>query len=760
LIEQVRACFASLFTDRAILYRLQQGFSHQAVALSVVVQQMVRSRASGILFTADPVSGHRGIASIDAGFGLGEALVSGLVEADLYRVDKRDGRILEVRIGDKALAIEAEPGGGTRRRALSDEERRARVLSDAQIRSLVELGSRIEAHYGSPQDIEWCLAEDRLFVVQARPITSLFPVPEPRPSAGGFSVYLSFGHAQVMPMAMPPMAISIWRIFFPFGRPEGPSAVNPYMISAGGRLFVDVTALMRLGITRRRLPEVFTAADRQMAEALREVVSREDFLSRAGRSDRVRLSALLRLMGPVLARVPRWLLLERPEGATEVMWARFAAHLEEERREVAQAAPGAPQLQVARAVLSRLVDGVILTIPPLLISGLLSLRILKAMGGDAKDLEALGRGLSGNVTTDMDLAVGDLADAVRRAPGILSRLREGARLSALSGAEGLEGAEAFLKAWGDFLRRYGMRGPREIDISRPRYRDDPSPILMAVVGNLEHEEAGAHRAKHRRLQEEGEAAAERLVAGASRGLLGGLKGALARRMVRVARSYLPLREHPKLVLIHVLDLVRAAVLSAADLLVSEGRLSAREDVWFLGLDELLSALSQPELELQSMVAERKADFVHFERLTPPRLITSDGEIVKAPARRGGAPEGALVGVGVSGGVAEGLARVVLDPAREVLGAGEILVAPFTDPGWTPLFINARGLVMEVGGLLTHGSVVAREYGIPAVVSVDGATRRIETGQRIRVDGDRGFVEILGELPSPISLASAAAPRDK
>jgi len=288
-------------------------------------------------------------------------------------------------------------------------------------------------------------------------------------------------------------------------------------------------------------------------------------------------------------------------------------------------------------------------------------------------------------------------------------------------------------------------------MTRPRFRDDPTPLLQVIVGNLARVEPGAHRAHHARLLAEGEQAMARIVAAAPV-----LYRPIARRLARMSRALLAIREHPKFHLIRYLDLARGAAQGGGAALVRAGRIDAPDDVFFFDLEELERALAGDAAlphDLRPLVAERRADWEHARRLTPPRVITSEGEVVTAHHDGAALPDGALAGSAASAGVVEGVAHVILDPTRAVLAAGEILVAPFTDPGWTPLFINAAGLVMEVGGLMTHGSVVAREYGIPAVVCVPDATRRIKSGQRIRVDGNRGCVELLD--PAPSNGATAA-----
>ena len=225
ILEHISRCWASLFTERAVTYRLRNGFDHRLVHMAVVVQQMVFPQAAGVLFTADPVTSNRKVASVEASFGLGEALVSGLVNADIYKV--RDGEVVAKAIATKQIAIHASPAGGTQEVAIEPERQEQPALTDAQVVRLAQLGRRIEAHFGHPQDIEWCLVDEGFQIVQSRPITTLFPIP----AAGDQEnhVFVSVGHEQMMTDAMKPLGISFWQLTTP--RP---------MYVAGGRLFVDV----------------------------------------------------------------------------------------------------------------------------------------------------------------------------------------------------------------------------------------------------------------------------------------------------------------------------------------------------------------------------------------------------------------------------------------------------------------------------------------------------------------------------------------
>ena len=744
LLDKLRACWVSLFTDRAILYRMQNDFAHREVALSVVVQRMLQPQVSGILFTADPVSGHRQIATIDASYGLGEALVQGLVTPDHYRVNKRNGEILAANVADKQLAIQPDPAGGVVEQQLAPAQRNARVLDDMQVGTITELGKRVEAHYGQPQDIEWSLQDGELFLLQTRPITSLYPLPKPPPPDDALRVFISLSHAQVMTDPMPPLSISIWRLLLPFGISDSPGKLNPYVCSAGGRMYVDISPLLHHPVAKHMLSRFLNVADVLIANAVKTLIQRDEFKNSAVQlTDKVHTPRLLRWVLPILLQGMARLWILPPEGAIEEINQRLDAYLQANRARIEKASPGAERLRLVQDWLGRIFIEAALPLPPYLVAGVFANGLVGRLThgrAEQSDLNALGRGLEGNVTTMMDLEVGDLADKARESPELVAQLRSGQ--ASLDTLADLPGSGPFLSALAAFLERYGMRGPAEIDLSRARWSDDPSSLFQAIAGSLYIEEVGRHRVYHQRLVAEGQAAATRLVAVARAGPLGWIRAALVRRLVRVTRELLPIREHPKFMLVRAMHIAKQAILAGAAMLVEQGRLAMQDDVWFLTLPELVAALEDQDEELKTRIATRQEAHVQAAHLTPPRVMTSLGEIPAVRYERDDLSPGALPGTSVSAGVVEGVARVILDPSAEVLNVGEILVAPFTDPGWTPLFINAAGLVMEVGGVMTHGSVVAREYGIPAVVGVLNATKRIQTGQQICVDGDAGYVRVL------------------
>ncbi len=741
LLDAVRKCWVSLFTDRAIIYRCQNGFSHQDVQLSVVVQQMVMAEFSGVLFTADPLTGHRHTLSIDASFGLGEALVGGLVSPDSYRVDKRKRAILDRQIADKLVAIFPQKDGGTHKETLSDAQRAQPVLTDDQVLSLADLGGRVEAHYGSPQDIEWAIAEEQIYLLQARPITALYPIEGLSSPDDSLHIYFSAGHQQMMTNAMSPLSMSIMKCVIP-GRRAQNQLESAHVYSSGGRLFMDITPALRHPILRKIVFGALAQFDALAPEGLQIAMERPEFQRPHGLSLSFPMfRGILHLVYRILSNV-WWRDLTGTVRAVDNM---VAQRVQDVKTELNGLPAGEAQI---RAIIQRMNSllFVVLNWAPQFIAAEIARRLMVRIGrrwADPADLEAFNLGLPGNVVTDMNLAVGDLAGVARRSPQLVvffDQLGDNSQ-AWLAQAAQTEGSDPFFQAWEAFILRYGARGPSEIDIKMPRWYEEPLPLLQ-VIANYLQKEPGSHRAQHQMLAQARQKAVSRLLSGAHHGFWGWLRKRLVRRLIHVVHHGGVLREHHKFMMVQILRTVKEVVKKTAVQLTDTQKLSHPDDIWFLSLPELVTIWAEDAFDAAALIPARRADLARFQKMTPPLIITSDGESPVVNYHVADAPPGALVGNPVSAGVVEGTARVIRDPQKETLLPGEILVAPFTDPGWTPLFINAGGLIMEVGGMMTHGSVVAREYGIPAVVGVRAATQTLQTGQQVRIDGNRGVIEIL------------------
>jgi pyruvate,water dikinase len=361
--------------------------------------------------------------------------------------------------------------------------------------------------------------------------------------------------------------------------------------------------------------------------------------------------------------------------------------------------------------------------------------------GEENAADVLTQSVPGNVTSEMGLALLDVADVIRPHAEVVAFLREVTDDGFLDELPALPGGREASDAIRSYLDQYGMRCVGEIDITRPRWSERPTALLPVLLGNVDNFEPGASRRRFEQGQREA-AEKERDLLTRLRALPDGEgKAEETKSVIDVLRTFIGFREYPKYGMISRYLVYKQALLAEADRLVLAGVIRDREDVFHLRFQEFHEAVRTGKVDEQ-LIRRRAEEFRAYEALTPPRVLTSDGEALSGTYRREDAPEGALVGLPVSTGTVEGRARVVLDITGADLEAGDILVTAFTDPSWSPVFVTIAALVTEVGGLMTHGAVVAREYGLPAVVGVQHATRRIRDGQRIRVNGTNGYVEIL------------------
>jgi rifampicin phosphotransferase len=721
ILQHVSRCWASLFTERAVTYRLRNGFDHRKLHMAVVVQQMVFSHAAGILFTADPITGNRKTAVVEASFGLGEALVSGLVNADAYKV--RDSEIVAKAVATKQLAINALPAGGTQEQAIDPARQEQPALTDAQVVELAQLGRRIEAHFGCPQDIEWCRADDGFQIVQSRPITTLFPTPARDDREN--HVYVSVGHPQMMTDPMRPLGISMWQL----------TAMAP-MYEAGGRLFVDVTRALASPASRAGLLGVMGRGDPLIRDALETVVERGDFLPALPADGPA--SAVPPGAGPPspVETDPAIVtgLIERTEASTAAL-----------RRDIrSRSGPALFDFLLTAFEEHKRVLGDPLSMQAIM-AGIEATwwlnEQLQEWLGEKNAADTLTLSAPNNVTSEMGLALLDVADIIRPYPDVVAFLQDVDDDGFLDDLPKLPGGLEARDAIGAYLARYGMRCVGEIDITRPRWRERPTTLVPVILDNVRKFEPGA--AKRRFEQGRQQATRKELeVLERLRALPDGeAKADETKRMIDRVRTFIGYREYPKYAIISRYFIYKQALLEEAERLVQAHVLAEKEDIFYLRFSEFHEVARTNQVDEQ-LIRQREDAFESYQALTPPRVLTSDGEGIAGAYRRDDVPAGALVGLAVSAGTVEGRARVILDMAEADLEADDILVTAFTDPSWSPLFVAITGLVTEVGGLMSHGAVIAREYGLPTVVGVEQATRLIKDGQRIRVNGTDGYVEIL------------------
>ena len=724
ILTHISKCWASLFTERAVIYRLQNGIDHRKVHMSVVVQKMVFPQAAGIMFTADPVTSNRKVLAIDASFGFGEAMVTGLVNADIYKVC--NGEVIDKKISTKKLAIYALTDGGTKEQETPLERQNMQAVTDEQILQLERLGRKIEEHFGCPQDIEWCLVNDTFYIVQSRPITTLYPIPESNDEEN--HVYVSVGHQQMMTDALKPLGMSIFQL----------TSFGP-RFKAGGRLFVDVTPMLASLDSRKMLIEAMGQHDPLIKDALITIIQRGDFIKSlpndidTGKSNKGTSPVDFQTQTEIDPRIVSDL-IKLSEASIE------------ELKQIIQTKSG-----------SDLVDFILDDIQQLkkILFDPQSTKVYMAAInastwinekmdewlGEKNASDTLSRSVPNNITSEMGLALLDVADVIRPYPEVINYLQHVKDDKFLDELVKFDGGQEIKDAINAFLNKYGMRCVGEIDITKTRWSEKPTTLIPMILSNIKNFEPNASNQRFEQGRQEALKKEQELLDQLKQLPGGEQKAKETKRMIDTIRNFIGYREYPKYGMVNRYFVYKQALLKEAEQLVQEGVIYKKEDIYYLTLEELREVVRTNKLDYH-IINKRKDEYKLYEKLTPPRVITSDGEIIAGEYKRDNLPSEAIVGLPVSSGVVEGRARVILNMEDADLEDSDILVTSFTDPSWTPLFVSIKGLVTEVGGLMTHGAVIAREYGLPAVVGVENATTLIKDGQRIRVNGTEGYVEIL------------------
>ena len=797
LTDAVVQCWSSLWTARAIGYRARNEIPQEDVSLAVVVQKMVEAEVSGVMFTANPLSGKRDEIVIDATFGLGEALVSGQVEPDNYvvamppsqpspserssqfspmRGELEGGKIKSKTLGAKATIIRGQRDGGISTE--NTDNANIQALPNEAILQLAEIGQQIQKEYDFPQDIEWAYLTpsqpspergrsklsplsyrtegDTFYILQSRPVTSLHPIPA---NLAALPLRLLFGFHVVQGILEPltPLGVQTMQSVLAggalaFGKDYDHNTQNTFY-EAGERLWIDITPIVQHPIGQKNYPKAIGAIDPAVGQIIGKLIAESEFPPQHKRPTPKGIFNLLKFIIPFWGRVIHY--WRNPEEGAEyffkIMDAKIAAAQaktiptgnlwDDYRNHLAlwhEARLIFPYTVVPQGI-SAIVAGMV----PFF--GILQ-RFSKAVGEPQLYLE-ISRGLPHNVTTEMDLflwktAQNIQADAESRltfADTSAFQLASDFQQNALPGIAQQSVAQ--------FMSLYGMRGLGEIDMGRKRWREEPLHIIQTLQSYLKITDPDlAPDVVFARGAEAAELAGKRLETKA-RSLKGGrLKSRLVRWAVSRYRPLAGLREAPKFFAVQMLGIIREGLLESGKSLVAENLLAQEEDLFFLKIQELEEIAEKETIgeEIREKIsARRELCAREMRRKQLPRVLLSDGRAFFEGMRSADNSDG-VFGDPVSPGMVEGRVRVVLNPHETQLQVGEILVCPGTDPAWTPLFLAAGGLVMEVGGLMTHGSVVAREYGIPAVVGVHEATTRLKTGMMIRVDGGSGVIEIMEE----------------
>lgn len=686
-----------------------------------------------------------------------EAMVSGLVNTDIYKVC--NGKVIDKKISTKKLAIYALKYGGTKEQEIEPERQNRQALTDEQILQLEHMGRKIEEHFGRPQDIEWCLVDDTFYIVQSRPITTLYPIPEANDEEN--HVYVSVGHQQMMTDPLKPLGMSLFQL----------TSFGP-RFKAGGRLFVDVTHMLASPDSRKMLLDAMGQHDPLIKDALITIIERGDFIKSLPNDKQEQSSGK---SNKSVSSADSQAQIENDPTIVSDLIKSSQTSIEELKHNI-QRKSGSDLFDFILEDIKELKK--ILFNPQ---SSAVYMAAINASSWinekmdewlDEKNAaDTLSQSVPNNITSEMGLALLDIADVIRPYPEVIDYLQHVKDDKFLDELAKFDGGQETQDAIYDYLNKYGMRCSGEIDITKTRWSEKPTTIVPMILSNIKNFEPNASNRKFEQGRQEALKKEQELLDRLKQLPDGEQKAKETKRMIDLIRNFIGYREYPKYGMVNRYFVYKQALLKEAEQLVRANVIHEKEDIYYLTFEELhevvrtnkldylgcrgeqqsalCSATSpgclveqQAELATRQIISKGQDEYKLFEKLTPPRVITSDGEIIAGEYKRENLPAEAIVGLPVSSGVIEGRARVILNMEDADLEEGDILVTAFTDPSWTPLFVSIKGLVTEVGGLMTHGAVIAREYGLPAVVGVENATKLIKDGQRIRVNGTEGYVETL------------------
>ncbi len=746
ILEAVRVAFSSSLDYRVLAYKSQHGFDIQDPRIAVIIQQQIDSTASGVAFSLNPLNNDYDEAVFNANFGLGESVVSGICTPDTIVVDKVTMRVKEHILGAKEERIFLNKDGGTNTRQ-DDAAAKEFAISDGHVLSLTRHIKTLEEVFQKPVDVEWALHGDQEYILQARPVTSYVPLPPAVVTAPGEKRKLYWDVSltvQALDKPMSVMGTSVLRKLLTEWPKEivGIEFVNAdldhaIVCSTDGRLYAVLSHLMHI-FGQETIHNLLAIMDPLSAQALDEI----DPKIYADHQFWPNLVAL-KAAPKVLTRMPPVLYCRTfPEKAHLKAQKELIRFKEEVKKEASS--PGTIS-QVASRLIARGVAILADHIMPGFAAARLSLERIKktAAGVDEKYLKNLELAMPHNVTIENGLAHYEMAQQHPQDNGSKTNDIQDQTLS-----------PEFMGRWHEFLSNYGHRGPRELDIEAPRNRDEAT-LLFDQVGTLQAAASGqnnplARYENNRRLREE----AYQEICKYLEEKKDERKLSRFKFLYRCWSTFGGYRETPKYCLIYAIDAIRTRLLQEAETLVKQGRLENVHQVFDLSLEDFEKRVPRKKVDLIELGKDNRKNSDKLAKVQQlPPLIDSRGRILR-PTRIRETEKGCVAGTPISSGIARGAIKVLHTADEKPLNFGEILVARATDPGWTPLFVNASAVILEVGGLLQHGALVAREYGLPCVGGVTGATKLWEDGTIVEVDGTRGIIRLIDEK-NPIATVSQA-----
>ncbi len=734
----VRRAFASCFHERVFIYKKEHGIRVDNPRIAVLIQQQINADCAGVAFSLNPINNCFDEAVINANYGLGESVVSGNAEPDMLVVEKVKKQILQKQIGKKGLRVTLGHDGGIIEKTNSPSNEAS--ITDKQALDIAALTCTVEAYYKTPVDIEWAIAQDKLYLLQVRPITTYHPLPDEMITKPGAPKRLFANSTLIEQGVQEPLSV-LGTDFLEYVLKQMSSltggditGVDGISFTAGGQYYMNISNAVKVG--GKKLALAPGSSDDQTVLDIIESINLNEYTPAklpAGLKG-ARLNMLLSML-PIMKGIMK--AAKNPEDFMKKYYEELPSQIEGFTK-------GEETCKTLREHAVRLTGGLDFFFmkygtPTWFSAKTAKAKIQKLFKNEkshiADHLTNLGMALPGNKTTEMGAMLYKIAASEE-----ISRYNDAE--SFLQALSRNEVSSSFAAHWNEFIDEFGARCPREIDPATPRPKENPAAIYeQAKTMAAAIKEAPGSIGFFEQTIQKREAAYKALHDLASK------KGAKVlkefERNYKILLTFGGFRETGKHYVIKAVDLFRQKALEYGHRFVAQGRLDVPVQIFDLAIEDIDKAASDPSLDLRALACQR-SEFIH--RLEKShytvRIIDSRGKIFFPPIKQ--AEDGAFVGIPISPGMIRGRAKVLQHANEKKLMPGEILVARATDPGWTPLFINAKGIVLEVGGALQHGAVVAREYGIPCVSGISNAVDMIKDGQLIEVDGSNGIIRILEE----------------
>ncbi|WP_313339819.1 PEP/pyruvate-binding domain-containing protein [Sedimentibacter sp.] len=732
--DALRRSFASSLDERVFVYKKEHGFPIDNPRIAVIVQSQIQSETAGVAFSLNPLNNCYDEAVINANFGLGESVVSGLATPDTFIVDKNSKKILEKKAGKKETSIWLDLDGGTYEKTLSSAH--GVCLEDNDLLSLVNMLIDVERYYKIFVDIEWAFSDGKLYLLQARPITAYIPLHEKMQTAPGQQKQLYLDatlakqgiHEPLSVMGTDYLSMFQSRIEISMTGKDNSGVAEGIQGFFQGKMYLNVSNNIKL-YGKKKLIDTYRLLDMASAEIIANISEDEYVPKELPEKLRGVISGTIRnSLGMGVNTIKA---LNNPSGYEKIFLEKaeeFVKKLKNERCKE-QAIKG-----FAESVTEKYVSFFVVSLPILAVIAVAKSGLGKIFRDSSTEIKSkvtfIEKALPNNITTKMGLSMYRLSlfDEIKKSPSF-EEFEEKWETKSLSAD--------YINAWEDFMERYGFRCPKELDIATPRMYEEAEAFykqLKTLAENTDPE----HNPESifNRARQERESDFELLLREAEKKR----KSKKFKKYYDMLITFSGYREAPKYYWIMTVAELRRKVIEAAEALAALGRIDNLNQVFDLTIDDLDMAMADTTIDLRQRASQNTVFLKRLANIKEfPRVIDSRGKILHPPKKE--ARNGELAGEPISPGTVRGPVKVLKSPEKPVL-PGEILVARATDPGWTPLFINAAGVILEVGGMLQHGALVAREYGKPCVSGVENAVSVLKDGQLVEIDGLNGIIRLL------------------